>query len=538
MTAAVAFARPPAATGAAVLIGLLGATSCEPEHEASSRLRSPPAATAVPDPFAATEARARMPIEAPESHQTGEVLIQHATVMTASGDRFEPGYVLMSQGELAAVGEGDGPAPGADTTVIDARGKFVTPGIVDPHSHIGVSPVPDSEGHDDVNEATDPITAGLRAEHSFWPQDPALERAVAGGVTTLAVLPGSANLVGGRGVIVHLLPRLGARAMRLGGAPEIVKMACGENPKRVYGDLHRAPSTRMGNLRALREAFTRARKYSHDWEQWATRKQHPGSKADDDAKPPDRDLALETLALVMRGDILVEWHCYQADDMLAAMEVAGEFGFKVRAFHHALEAYKIRDVLVAHGVGIATWDDWWGFKMEAYDGIPENLALITEAGGRGAIHSDSPIAGQILNQAAGKALAAGRAAGVKLDENDALRWLTANPAWELGIDDQVGTLQAGKRADVVVWSEDPFSVYARAELVYVDGQLVFDRSHVGAPWSDFELGVRSMPQTGGSQAAPAPAGSGQPGGAQPGTTPAKTSRPGASPPGPTQDGGT
>jgi imidazolonepropionase-like amidohydrolase len=131
--------------------------------------------------------------------------------------------------------------------------------------------------------------------------------------------------------------------------------------------------------------------------------------------------------------------------------------------------------------------------MEAYDGIPENLALMTEAGGRAAVHSDSAVAGQILNQAAGKALAAGRAAGVKLDENDALRWLTANPAWVLGIDDQVGTLQAGKRADVVVWSENPFSTYARAEQVYIDGRLVFDRTHFGAPWSDFELGVRAMP---------------------------------------------
>ena len=195
----------------------------------------------------------------------------------------------------------------------------------------------------------------------------------------------------------------------------------------------------------------------------------------------------------MRGDILVEWHCYQADDMLAALQIADEFGFKVRAFHHALEAYKIRDVLAAKGVAVATWDDWWGFKMEAYDGIPENLALVTEAGARAVVHSDSPIAIQILNQSAGKALAAGRAAGVKLEDDDALKWLTANPAWALGIDDQVGTLEPGKRADVVVWSESPFSVYARAELVYIDGQKVFDRAHVGAPWSDFELGVRGMP---------------------------------------------
>jgi imidazolonepropionase-like amidohydrolase len=482
-------------------IAVAALAACDPERSQTARARSAQAPAVVPDPFAATESRARMPIESSEERPAAPVLVQHATVMTATGQRFEPGFVLMREGEIAAVGAGDGPGTPAGAVVVDARGKFVTPGIVDPHSHMGVAPVPESEGHDDVNELTDPITAGLRAEHSFWPEDAALERAVAGGVTTIGVLPGSGNLVGGRGVVIHMSPRAGARAMRFPGSPEILKMACGENPKRVYGELKRAPSTRMGNVRALREAFTRARKYAHDWEDWARRQQGRGLKgaggkdaADkDEAKPPDRDLALETLALVMRGDILVEWHCYQADDMLAALEVAGEFGFKVRAFHHALEAYKIRDVLVAHGVGIATWDDWWGFKMEAYDGIPENLALMTEAGGRGAVHSDSPIAGQILNQAAGKALAAGRAAGVKIDENDALRWLTANPAWELGIDDQVGTLQAGKRADVVVWSEDPLSTYARAELVYVDGRLVFDRSHVGAPWSDFELGVRSMP---------------------------------------------
>jgi imidazolonepropionase-like amidohydrolase len=477
-------------------------TACEPELTHSTHAKAPAPAGPAPDPFAATESRARMPIENVEVRHAVPVLIQHATVMTASGQRYEPGFVLMNDGEIAAVGQGDGPTPPAGTVVVDARGEFVTPGIVDPHSHMGVDPVPETEAHDDVNEVTDPVTAGLRVEHSFWPQDAAIERAVAGGVTTIGVLPGSGNLIGGRGIVIHLLPRAGARAMRFPGAPEILKMACGENPKRVYGAMKRAPSTRMGNVRALREAFTKARKYAHDWEAWAQRQQERGTKpakgdaGADDSKPPDRDLALETLALVMRGDILVEWHCYQADDMLAALEVAGEFGFKVRAFHHALEAYKIRDVLVDHGVAIATWDDWWGFKMEAYDGIPENLALMTEAGGRAAVHSDSPIEGQILNQAAGKALAAGRAAGITLDEDEALRWLTANPAWVLGIDDQVGTLQVGKRADVVVWSADPLSTYARAEFVYIDGHLVFDRTHPGAPWSDFELGVRAMPPPG------------------------------------------
>jgi imidazolonepropionase-like amidohydrolase len=480
------------------------AAACLPQAEPPPTHSSAPPASSVPaDPFAADEARSRVTPEEVAPALPPAVLIQHATVLTATGKVFDPGYVLLEAGSIASVGDGDGPAPKEGTVIVDGHGKVVTPGIIDPHSHMGVDSVPETVAHDDTNEMTDPVNAGLRAEHSFWPQDPAIERALAGGVTTIGVLPGSANLIGGRGIVLHLLPQRGARAMRFPGAPEILKMACGENPKRVYKEQKRAPSTRMGNLRAVREAFLKAQKYQREWDDWTTRaRQPPPEKKDDkksdrkgdrDDKAPDRDLALETLALVLRGDILVEWHCYQADDMLAALQIASEFGFKVRAFHHALEAYKIRDVLARDGVAVATWDDWWGFKMEAYDGIPENLALVTEAGGRAAVHSDSPVAGQILNQAAGKALAAGRAAGVKLTDDDAIKWLTANPAWALGIDDKVGTLEPGKRADVVVWSASPLSVYARAELVYIDGQLVFDRDHVGAPRSDFELGVRAMP---------------------------------------------
>jgi imidazolonepropionase-like amidohydrolase len=476
------------------------APACEPARAPEPASAAPvPGATGAPapvaNPFADAEAKGSESVPAAHDEPAAPpVLLEHAVVLTAAGQRFDPGYVLMENGRIAAVGTGDGP-PGSGRTVVDAHGKLVTPGIIDPHSHIGVYPVPETSAHDDGNELTDPVTAGLRAEHSFWPQDPAIQRAVAGGVTTIAVLPGSGNLIGGRGFTVHLLPKSGARAMRFPGAPPILKMACGENPKRIYGDMKRAPSTRMGSVRATRDAFLRAQKYVRDWDDWAKKQSRPADTKPDagrddkhDEKPPDRDLALETLALALRGEALVQWHCYQADDMLAALQVAHEFGFKVRAFHHALEAYKIRDVLVREGVAIATWDDWWGFKMEAYDGIPENLALFTEAGGRAAVHSDSPIAIQVLNQAAAKALAAGRAAGVKLDENDALRWLTANPAWLLGIDGEVGTLEVGKRADLVVWSEDPLSVYAHADLVYIDGRLVLDRAHPGPAWSDFEVG--------------------------------------------------
>jgi imidazolonepropionase-like amidohydrolase len=491
------------------ILAALAFAGCLPLNESPppAPAQPPPASTVPADPFARGEDQARKPVDAQAGTPPPTVLIQHATVLTATGKRLDPGFVLFQNGTLADVGEGDGPVPAPGTVVVDARHKFVTPGIIDPHSHMGVSPTPESAAHDDDNELTDPINAGLRAEDSFWPQDPALERAVAGGVTTIGVLPGSGNLIGGRGVVLHLAPQRGARAMRFPGAPSILKMACGENPKRVYRGQKRAPTTRMGNVRAVREAFTKAQKYARDWEEWTRKQRTPpveGEKAEKkkdkgDDKPPDRDLGLETLALVMRGDVLVEWHCYQADDMLAALQVADEFGFKVRAFHHALEAYKIRDVLAKKGVGVVTWDDWWGFKMEAYDGIPENLALVSEAGARAIVHSDSPIWGQLLNQSAGKALAAGRAAGVKLEDDDAIKWLTANPAWALGIDSQVGTLEPGKRADVVVWSENPLSTYARAELVYVDGRLVFDRAHVGAPWSDFEMGVRAMPTRGESR---------------------------------------
>jgi imidazolonepropionase-like amidohydrolase len=494
----------------AVALIALAFAACSPPT-ASPRAAAPSTRPSKPnphvDPFKEDEARARTPVETPSEGHPPRTLIHHATVLTAAGRRYGPGFILLHNGKIADVGAGDGPDPSNGTVVVDARGGFVTPGIIDPHSHLGVYPLPKTNAHDDGNELTDPITAGVRAEDSFWPQDPAIERAVAAGVTTIGVLPGSGNLIGGRGVVLHLLPERGARAMRFPGAPEIIKMACGENPKRIYRDQKRAPSTRMGSLRAMREAFLRARKYARDWDEWTNKPlpsrsdtgrtdvarrngaEHSAGK-DDPPKQPDRDLALETLALVMRGDVLVQWHCYQADDMLSALSLADEFGFKVRAFHHALEAYKIRDVLARRGVAIATWDDWWGFKMEAYDGIPENLALLTEAGVRAALHSDSPVAIQLLNQAAGKALAAGRAAGIELDEDHAMRWLTANAAWALGIEAQVGTLEVGKRADVVVWSDYPLSTYASPQSVYVDGRLVFDRDHASAPWSDFELGVR------------------------------------------------
>ena len=409
---------------------------------------------------------------------SGPVLIRGGTVMTAAGEEIEGGDVLLVDGRIESVGVGlDAPA---GATVIEADGRFVTPGIIDTHSHLGVYPSPSVEGMGEGNEATNPVTAEVWAEHGVWPQDPGFWRALAGGVTTLQSLPGSANLIGGRGVTLKLVPGRGATDMMFPGAPMGLKMACGENPKRVYAS--RGPSTRMGNVAGYREAFIRAEKYRERWDKWLA--------GDRQADRPDRDLELETLAEVLRGNILIQNHCYRADDMLTMLELSHEFGFSIRSFHHATEAYKIRDRLAEENVGASVWVDWWGFKMEALDGIPQNLALLTEAGARAILHTDSGLEIQILNQNAARAMYAGRSAGIDVTRDQALRWVTINPAWALGIDGETGSLEAGKAGDVVVWSGDPFSVYSHADQVFIDGAVVYDRSRTeGNPSSDFELGI-------------------------------------------------
>lgn len=436
---------------------------------------------------------------------TPPVVIRGARVMTAAGQTFDPGTVVIDKGVLRYVGAADGAPEVANAVVIDGNGKTVTPGIIDAHSHIGVYAVPNAKAHGDGNEMVAPTTPYARAEYGYWPEDPQIARALAGGVTTALILPGSANLIGGRGFTVTMRPARTAREAAFPGAPSTVKMACGENPKRIYGDKG-GPQTRMAEYAAFRTAFLEAQAYAAKFNAYAKarqmwnekrmraaelegkRKDHkrviPGETA---PELPPYDLRLETLAGVLRGDVLVQIHCYRADDMANLIEVADEMGFKIRSFHHALEAYKIRDLLVAKGIAVNTWADWWGFKMEAYDGIPENAALVTEQGGRVSIHSDSAIGIQRLNQEAGKARTSGEHAGIKISDDTALRWLTANPAWVLGIDSVTGTLEAGKRADVVVWNNSPFSVYARADFVIIGGQVAFDRAKGMAP-ADFELG--------------------------------------------------
>lgn len=410
-----------------------------------------------------------------------------ATVLTGAGQKIEGGVVVVTDGRIAAVGGANTPVP-AGHKVVDARGRYVTPGVIDIHSHLGVYPSPGVTGMSDGNEATNPNTAQVWAEHSIWPQDPGFNTARAGGVTTLQILPGSANLFGGRGVTVRNVPSVTMQGMKFPNAPYGLKMACGENPSRVYGGRNTSPATGMGNVAGYRAAFISARDYKEKWDKWRETGQ---------GTPPTRNLQLETLAGVLDGSILVQNHCYRADEMAVMLDVAKEFGYKVTTFHHAVEAYKIAPMLAREGVCAAMWTGWWGFKMEALDGIEENAAL-TDApeGSCAVIHSDDAELTQRLNQEAAAALSAGRRAGMNISEEHAISWITLNAARSIGIDKETGSLEAGKRADVVIWSADPFSIYARADQVFIDGGLAFDRSNPAyQPVSDFELGQPGFGQS-------------------------------------------
>lgn len=485
----------------------------EAARPASADESAPPSKIVRPpkDPYPSTYAR----------YPSGVTLITGATILTGTGERINNGSVLIEDGKIRAIGAGNAVTAPQGATRINATGKWVTPGIIDIHSHLGVYPSPSTDSTSDGNEATAPVTAQVWAEHSVWPQDPGFTRALAGGVTSMQILPGSANLVGGRSVILKNVPGRTVQEMKFPGAPYGLKMACGENPKRVYGDKG-GPSTRMANFAGYRQAWIDAAAYKKKWEDYwrdaekfygeekpaedskkkprRTSKKSEPKKDEKPPEPPTRDLRLETLAGALSGDITVNMHCYRGDEMAFVLDMAKEFGYKVATFHHGVEAYKVADILAKNGVCGALWADWWGFKLEAYDAVRENIALVdAQPNGCAIVHSDSAIGIQRLNQEAAKAMADGSRMGLKITEERAIKWLTLNPAKAMRIDKEVGTLEVGKMADVVVWSGNPFSVYALAEKVYIDGALMYDRADPKrSPRTDFELGQQANGFTGGS----------------------------------------
>ncbi len=399
-------------------------------------------------------------------------VIRNVTIYDGKGGRIEPGAVRFENGKLAAIGQS---VDEAGATVIEGAGKWVTPGVIDIHSHLGDYPSPGVAAHSDGNEITGPVRPEVWAIHSVWPNDPGFSRALAAGVTSLHILPGSANLFGGRGVTVKNVYGRTAQDMIFPGAPWSLKMACGENPKRVYGSRNQMPGTRMGNVAMVRQTWANARDYQ------AKMKTAKG--------PQKRDLQMETLVGVLEGEILVQNHCYRADEMANVIAISKEFGYKVTTFHHAVEAYKIADLLRENGICAAMWADWWGFKMESYDAIQENLPYVHASGGCAITHSDDADGIQRLNQETAKALGHGRAMGLQIKDEEAWTWVAINPAKALGIADKVGSLEPGKQADVVLWNGDPLSVYSRPEKVWIDGALMYDTNDPKKrPVSDFELG--------------------------------------------------
>lgn len=453
--------RPLCAAFSALLISACAATSATRPDTAPSK----PASDATVA-FASTyHAIAAAP-----------VLITGATVLTGDGQRLEQTDVLLRNGKIEAIGSALTAPENAQR--VDGAGKWLTPGLIDVHSHLGVYPSPGMRAHSDGNEMTSPVTSHVWAEHSVWPQDPGFSAALAGGITTLQILPGSANLIGGRGVTLKNVAAITVQGMKFPGAPYGLKMACGENPKRVYGQKG-GPATRMGNIAGYRAAFIDAADYLRK------------TKAAENGKDaPKRDLKLETLAAAIDGEILVHIHCYRADEMALMLDLAREFNFKITAFHHAVEAYKIADRLAAEGTCGALWADWWGFKMEAFDGIQENIAIVDRPAKSCAIvHSDSEEGIQRLNQEAAKVIGNAQRIGMQIPPERAIRWLTENAARSLGVLEQTGTLSAGKMADVVLWNGNPFSVYAKAERVWIDGALLFDNANPALqPVTDFLLG--------------------------------------------------
>ena len=398
---------------------------------------------------------------ATRAQNPGMVFIQNATILTVTHGNIEHGSILIRDGKIAAVGAELKAPEGA--AIIDATGQYVMPGIIDCHSHIAVD--------GSVNEAGPAVSSMANIADVLNPDDIDIYRDLAGGVTTANILHGSANPIGGQTVVIKLRWGKPASELPFQGALPGIKFALGENPKHSNfpsppGVTPRYPGTRLGVEEVIRQAFIEAREYKKQWDDYHQRK----AAGEQNLITPRRDVRLDPLVEVMEGKRYVHAHCYRADEIVMLIRVANEFGFKVRTFQHVLEGYKVADEIAAAGVGGSTFSDWWAYKMEAFDAIPYNMALMTERGVIVSVNSDDAEEARQLNQEAAKSMKYGG-----LSANDALKLITLNPAIQLGIDNRVGSIDVGKDADLAIYNHDPLSVYAVVQKTLIDGQVYFDR---------------------------------------------------------------
>ena len=417
-------------------------------------------------------ARGANPPEAP-----AVILVQNATILTVSHGTIEHGSILIKDGKIAEVGQSV-KAP-KDAQVMDATGQFVIPGIIDCHSHIAID--------GSVNEGSVSVSSMANIAEVLNPDDIDIYRDVAGGVTAANVLHGSANSIGGQTVVIKLRWGQPAAKLPFEGALPGIKFALGENPKRSNfsfpGQPRRYPATRMGVEETIRGAFIEARDYKKAWDEYNKR----AAAGEKNLIAPKRDLRLDPLVEVLEGKRYVHSHCYREDEILMLLRVAKEFGFKVRTFQHVLEGYKVADELAAAGVGASTFSDWWAYKVEAYDAIPYNAALMTHHGVVVSVNSDDAEEATHLNQEAAKSMKFGG-----LTHDEALKLVTLNPAIQLGIDKRVGTIDAGKDADLVIYNHDPLSAYAVVQKTLIDGRVYFDRQRDIAERSEREKEKKAL----------------------------------------------
>lgn len=391
------------------------------------------------------------------------VAITNATVLTASRGTLEKATILIREGKIAAVGPDVRVPAGAE--VIDGTGRFVMPGIIDAHSHSM------SEG---INEGSLSSTAMVRIEDVLRQDAPSIYRMLAGGVTTINILHGSANTIGGQNAVVKLRWGLPVDSMLFAGAPPGIKFALGENVRRTNnppppGRDRRYPFSRMGVEQFLRERFTRAREYQAEWKTYEAAVKNR-RRNEPEPVPPRRDLELDALVEILEGKRLIHAHSYRSDEIVMLLNVAKEFQFTIASLQHVLEGYKVADEIAAAGAGASTFADNWAYKLEAYDAIPHNAALMAERGVTVTINSDSDERARRLYQEAAKAIKYGGAS-----EEEALRMITLNAARQLGIADRTGSIDVGKDADLAIFTAHPFSPAARVEMTLVDGRPFFDR---------------------------------------------------------------